>query len=154
MKIVQVIGWIFFSSIKFFLAPSAVYLSGYSFLETVIITIIGGMIGVFGFYYGGSAFFAWLSNRFYSSESKPKRVFNKKNRIIIRMKNAYGLYGLAVVTPCLLSIPIGSILAAKYYRHDRRTIPAFLAAVVFWSFALTTITSLFGPISCGEIMPF
>jgi len=154
MKIVQVIGWIFFSSVKFFLAPSAVYLSGYSYLETISITVLGGMIGVFGFYYGGSAFFAWFSNRFSSSSSKPKKVFNKKNRIIIRVKNAYGLFGLAALTPCLLSIPIGSILAAKYYRNDRRTIPAFLAAVVFWSFASTMITSLFGPITWSEMLSF
>jgi hypothetical protein len=154
MKIVQVIGWILFSSVKFFLAPSAVYISGYSYAETIIITIIGGALGVYGFYYGGSAFFAWFSNRFSSSSSKPKKVFNKKNRIIIRVKNTYGLFGLAVLTPCLLSIPIGSVLAAKYYRHDRCTIPAFLTAVVFWSFVLTTITSSFGPISWSEILSF
>lgn len=133
-----------FSSVKFLFAPSTVYLSGYSYFETILITIIGGAFGVFVFFYSGSYIFAYFNRRFPRKQKAKK--FNKRNRLLIRVKNTYGLYGLALISPCLISIPIGCLLAAKYFRHDRRTLPVFLTAVVFWSFVLTTITSLIGPV--------
>lgn len=140
----QVIGLILFSSVKFLFAPSTVYVLGYSIVETLSITISGGVIGVFSFFYTGSALFEWWNRRF--PPRTPKKTFRKRNRALIRIKNSYGLYGLALVSPCLISIPIGCLIAAKYFRNDRRTIPVFIGAVVFWSIVLTSITALIGPV--------
>lgn len=145
MEILRVVGLMLLSSVKFLFAPSTVYISGYSFLETILITVCGGTIGVFAFFYGGGVIFS-LFRRPPGEEKKKKKIFTKKNRVLIRIKNGYGLYGLALVSPCLISIPIGCLLAAKYFKHDKRTIPVFLAAVVFWSFVLTSITALIGPV--------
>jgi len=49
IEALQVIGFILFSSVKFFFAPSTVYLVGYSYFETVAITVTGGILGVFVF---------------------------------------------------------------------------------------------------------
>jgi hypothetical protein len=38
----------------------------------------------------------------------------------------------------LISIPIGSIIAAKYFRHDRRTLPVLLSSVLIWSVVLSS----------------
>lgn len=154
MEFVQILSWLLFSAIKFFLAPTAVFLSGYSYSETIAITITGGFMGVFAFFYGGGAIFQWIAMRFSSNKPVNKKIFSKKNRAIIRVKRSYGLFGLAFLTPCLFSIPIGTIIAAKYYRHDKRAIPAFLTSVVLWSVALTTMTSSFGPITWSDILPF
>lgn len=154
MEFVQVISWLIFSAIKFFLAPTAVYLSGYNILQTIAITVTGGFIGVLVFFYLGGAFFQWISSKFSSGKESPKKVFSKKNRVIIKVKRSYGLYGLAFLTPCLLSIPIGTIIGAKYYRNDKRAIPAFFAGVAFWSVSLTLMTSSFGPITWSDVLPF
>jgi len=146
MKVIQVVGLMLFSSVKFLFAPSTVYLSGYSFLQTVLITTGGGAFGVFVFFYSGRFIFAYITARFARRKGVKRKTFTRRNRLLIRVKNSYGLYGLALVSPCLISIPIGCFLAAKYFRHDRRTIPVFLLAVVFWSLVLTTVTSLIGPI--------
>jgi hypothetical protein len=154
MEVIQVLSWLLFSAIKFFLAPTAVFLSGYSYFETIAITITGGFIGVLAFFYGGGAFFQWISFRFSSDKPTTKKVFSKKNRVIIQVKRSYGLFGLAFLTPFLLSIPIGTIIAAKYYRDDKRAIPVFFASIIFWSVVLTTMTSSFGPITWSDILPF
>lgn len=145
IELLKILGLVAFSSVKFLFAPSTVYLSGYTFVETLIITTVGGVIGVFVFYYGGAYLFKLWNDRF-GGKSKPGSSFNKKNRFIIRIKNSYGIYGLALFSPCLISIPIGSLLAARYYRNDKRTLPAFLIAVVFWSITLTSITASIGPL--------
>ncbi|MBL0128889.1 MAG: hypothetical protein IPP83_15855 [Flavobacteriales bacterium] len=53
------------------------------------------------------------------------------------MKRSYGMFGLAVMPP-ILSIPITAVLAAKYFKHDRRTLPVLVSAVVVWSVVLST----------------
>jgi hypothetical protein len=54
------------------------------------------------------------------------------------LKHGWGLRGLAALTPILLSIPLGTILAAKYFRHDRRTVPLLLSSVLIWSVVLSS----------------
>lgn len=147
-EVLQVVGLALFSSVKFLFAPSTVYLSGYSYLETILITICGGVLGVFVFFKSGTFIFSkldrWIGRR------KKKKSFTKRNRTIVKLKNKYGLYGLALLSPCVISIPLGCILAAKYFAHDRRTIPFFITAVVFWSFVLTTFTAFIRPFFIGE----
>jgi len=43
--------------------------------------------------------------------------------------------------PPILSIPITAVIAAKYFHHDRRTLPVLLAAVSGWSVVLSTVWS-------------
>jgi len=81
---------------------------------------------------------------------RQRKVFTRRNRWIIRIKHGGGLKGLAVLTPLVLTIPVGSIIAARYFRHDRRTLPALLSSVViqamavsvFWNAVFNTAGSL------------
>lgn len=129
---------------KFMYAPAAIYLAGYSFFGSFLITSGGGFAGVIFFYKLGEAISRWWINRFPTKREKKK--FTKKNRIFINFRNKYGLYGLAIVTPCIISIPIGCFLAAKYYGTDKRMIPFLFVSVLIWAMTLTTITYLIGPI--------
>ncbi|GAB4381638.1 MAG: hypothetical protein Kow0075_13380 [Salibacteraceae bacterium] len=143
-EILKIAALVLFSSVKFLFAPSTVYLSGYNVWQTILITIIGGFLGVVVFYKGGSYIFAWWTRRF--GGGKATKKFNRRTRTLVKIKNKYGLYGLAFLSPCLISIPIGAVVAAKYFRHDNRTIPVFFSAVVFWSITLTMLTHLIGPL--------
>jgi hypothetical protein len=71
----------------------------------------------------------------------PTRIFTRSNRTIVRVKHRYGLIGLAAIAPPTLSIPITAIIAAKYFRHDRRTLPTLLASVLIWSVVLSAAWS-------------
>ncbi|MEX2595803.1 MAG: hypothetical protein WEC59_02655 [Salibacteraceae bacterium] len=144
LELLRIIGFVLFSSVKFLFAPSTVYLSGYSYFETIAITITGGVIGVLVFFYTGAKMFAFLNERF--KRSRPKKAFSRRNRMLIKLKSSWGLIGLAVLSPSFISIPFGSLIAAKYFRHDKRTMPLMLAAVVFWSITLTSLTALIGPL--------
>ena len=138
------IGLILIAATKFLYAPTSVYLAGYGFFETLLITSLGGIAGVYVFYRLGSVISRWWANRFPSKFDKKK--FTKKNRVIINFRSKYGLYGLAFVTPCIISIPIGCFLVAKYYANDKSAMPILMASVLFWSLTLTSLTFLLGPI--------
>lgn len=119
---------------------------GFGFLPTWLITTSGGCTGVLLFYYASG----WFMQRAQRSRARrhakgrsSRRVFTRTNRTIIRVKRAQGLSGLAFLTPVLISIPIGAVLAAKYFRHDRRTVPIMLSAVAIWGLVFTTFWQFF-----------
>jgi membrane protein YqaA with SNARE-associated domain len=142
-EILKIGGLMAFSGIKFFFAAPAVIFSGYSFLETVLITTGGGVAGTLIFFYFGE-WIRHLIKRLPNRNNRPvKRLFTKKNRRLVYIKAHYGLIGLAALTPCLLSIPIGSMLAARYFDHNKKTLPVMLASVFLWSLILTSFYTLF-----------
>jgi len=130
-------GLLLLSAIKFFLAPTASILAGFGFWETIVITIIGGFIGYFAFYSFGTYIQAAIQKLI---RKKRKLRINKRNRLIVKVKSKYGLVGLALLSPCLFSIPLGALLASIYFRKDRKTSLYFLCSIVIWSFVLTFLS--------------
>jgi uncharacterized membrane protein len=100
------------------------------------------------FYLTGSRVLEWFRirhvKRLLHRQTKglsPKRIFTRTNRTIVGVKHKYGLIGLAAIAPPTLSIPITAVLAAKYFRHDRHTLPTLLVSVLIWSVVLSVAWS-------------
>ncbi len=136
-----------FSSVKFFFAVPAIVFAGYSFIECVLISSLGGLAGFFVFYYIGELkfirkyfgmFMDWVF-RILGIEriQKEKKKFTRMNRLIVKIRGKYGLIGLAILTPSIFSIPLGSLLAARYYDKNRSTIPYMVTSIILWSLVLT-----------------
>lgn len=142
-QILKLIGWTAFCGVKFFFAIPAVVAVGYSFWQTVSMAIVGGLTGFFLFFYFGELLKVLWRKLFNAKEGKVKKKFTKKNRLIINIKGKYGLIGLALLTPSVLSIPLGSILAGRYFDEDRRTIPYMIISIVAWAFVLSIFYHLF-----------
>lgn len=78
--------------------------------------IIGGIIGIVLFTYLGGYMQDYLVKKF------PKRFgrrFTSSNRFLVRIKQKFGLGGIAALTPIVLSIPVG-VLFALALTHDKR----------------------------------
>ncbi len=134
--------------VKFLFAGLVSYGMGHGFVETLIYMAMGSCAGMLLFYFSGKGLLEWFRQR-YVRRSKarmlqglmPKPVFTRTNRMIVRIKHRYGIIGLAAFAPPTLSIPITALLAAKYFRHDRRTLPALLGSVLVWSVILSVAWS-------------
>lgn len=137
LEISKIAGLLLLSALKFFLAPSTTVYAGYSFLETLIITFSGGAIGFVLFFRFGTLISNFLQK---FRKKKQRKRFSRSKRMLVKIKVKYGLWGLALLTPCLLGVPLGAFLASAYYAHDRRTIPAFLASLFLWSGFLTLLS--------------
>ncbi len=151
------------SAIKFMVAAPASYLFGYSYLHTILNTTIGGWIGVLIFYYLGRYIFSHFSfwkklvRRFYRrvtggsfkaglikiNQVETPKVFTRRNRWIIKIRNRYGFPGLIILTPVLLSIPLGTFLIVRYYSYRRGKLGWLTLSVVAWSVILSTFINLF-----------
>ena len=140
LELSKIFGLLVFSTLKFFFAPSMALLDGHGILETILIHVSGGYIGFVLFFFAGKFIVSWWRSIF---KPKKKKLFNKRNRLIIKIKSKYGLLGIAVLTPLILSIHVGAILASYYFPRAQKTLPIFFACIVIWSFILTSGWSLF-----------
>lgn len=148
---------IFLSAVKFLIAAPVSYVFGFSYLHTLINTMTGGLLGVLFFF-----FLSRILIRIYMTHSpgvirkiekitgvnfgttrSHKVSFTKRKRMIIKIRNRFGYAGIVILTPILLSIPIGTFLATKYYSKKPNLLAMLSLSVVVWSLVLTSITALF-----------
>jgi hypothetical protein len=84
----------------------------------------------------GKIFLSWFNPRH-------KPVFSLRNRMIIRVKKSYGLWGIVIATPVFLSIPVGAFIASHYYSKDKRVIGYMLISIIGWGVILSSVMLLF-----------
>lgn len=157
-KLIQVV---IISGVKFLFAPLISIGYGFNYLQTVLFTTAGGIMGILFFYF----FSKWIiiqytkycpivfsyftgekvdkAKKILNCDQPSKKKFTRKNKIIISLRNRYGLFGIILLTPVLLSIPIGAFLAQKYYSKKANILLYMSISVIFWSLSISTIFFLF-----------
>lgn len=136
------------SAIKFLFAPS-IGLHGFDFpiWETILICSAGGVTGVTFFYLFADFLMDRSRNKKLERERKMReaghviinKFHSKGKRRTIRIKQRFGLIGIALVTPCIISIPIGSILAARFFKNKKKVLTAMYLSVFLWAVLLTLL---------------
>lgn len=133
LKIISVIG---ISSVKHtFGGIPLAYVYGYNYLQVALLTATGSTLGVLFYIFLSKYLFQCFRYIIPEPKDKPdRRIFTAKNRWIVKIKRKWGLYGIAFLTPPLLSIPIGTTIAASIYKDKRKVFFFLLASILFWSF--------------------
>lgn len=143
---VQIALTILFSSFKFAATfPLVVLQFNFSFVETILWTNVGGIAGIYFFAYLSEKILAWWKRTFRRSdrhiladEQQEKKIFTRKNRRIVRIKQKYGLIGIALTTPLLLSIPVGVFLVVRYYNTSKKKFLYLIVSNLIWSVIYTS----------------
>lgn len=137
------------ATFKFMLAPLSGLGLGLSFLIAMLTSFVGATLS--------SAVFYFMSEYFLQRSAQKKLAktqaegyqpkFSKKkwvvNRTIIKIKLGIGQIGLCFLAPLFLSIPIGTIICAKFFGKKKTTYPIIVIGVAVNSFLLTLVSSLF-----------
>jgi len=142
---INILLTILFSSVKFAMTfPVAVMQFEFSFFETLLWTNVGGILGIYFFAFLSDKLIAWWNRNFRKSGTKgspdassDKKIFTKRNRRIISLKQKYGLLGIALSTPIVLSIPLGTFLVVRYYRSSQTKFLYLIASNLAWSIVYT-----------------
>lgn len=137
----------FLATFKFMFAPFTGSGLGLSFWETYFTSVAGGSISAAFFYFSSELIIKYSHakkvRKIEELERKNlpipyKKKFTRTNRFIIRLKRTLGIYGICFWGPFFLSVPIGSILAAKFYGKLKKTYPL----IVLGMFINATITTI------------
>jgi len=138
----EIFSVILTSSVKFFAGPILAKSLGFSYLNTVIVSSVGGVVGVFVFFNLGTRIVNFFPN-FFKPIKKKKRVFTKKNKFFVNVIRNYGLFGLSIFTPVLISIPVGAFLAARFFQDQKNTALLIMSiSVVLWSVSISSFLFL------------
>lgn len=141
----------FFGTTKFLLAPFiGINGFGLSIFETYITVSLGGIFGATLFFYLGNklmdiSFKKKLKKiEKLKAEGKPlPKIMTKTNKTIIKVKHGFGIWGLAFLTATFISIPVGSIICAKFYHHNKMSIFIIYFFVLVNALILSFIASSF-----------
>lgn len=132
------IGFFGFSMIKFLFTPFGGPKAGLSFIETYVVCVAGALLSAAIFYFSSEFFLirAHKKRKELIRKSietgiplKQKKKFTKTNKLIVRIKHKLGIIGVAFYAPLFLSIPIGTIITAKFYGKEKRTFPLIILGI-------------------------
>ncbi len=141
------------ASVKFFWATPYAYLFHLNKVETLVSIQLGGLLGFLFFY----SFFSFLLKelkllwplvyfitprifkvRFERWRERRRAAkltaskFTGRNKMIAKIRRKYGMFGIVILTPVLLSIPVGAFLGTKYFHNRKGFIPMMLLSIFVW----------------------
>ncbi len=143
---------VFFTASTKFLVSPFVGINGFglSVIETFLITSSGGIFGAILFYSLGGKLIKSSQKRALLKNKKLKeagkslpKVMTTTNKLIVKTKHLFGIWGLAFLTASILSIPIGSIICVKFYRHKKSTLFIISFLILINALLLSLMANLF-----------
>jgi hypothetical protein len=132
-------------------APLAGPDANLSFFETYFVCVAGALFSSCIFYFMSEIFLKKAAKKRTELrlgalekgiELPRKNKFTKTNKFIVRMKMRFGIYGISMFAPLLLSIPLGTIVAAKFYGKERKTFFIIMLGIVLNGFLTTGLAFL------------
>jgi hypothetical protein len=127
----DIIVWFLVASVKFVIAVTKLLvISNRAWYWDMLIVMAGGTFGVLIFTFLGAAISKKLEKYNFF---KMKR---SKLRKLIKIKNGYGLIGIAFITPVIISIPVGCIISSAFENDRNRILRLQISSVLIWSLVL------------------
>jgi len=149
--LLKIINVFLLATVKYFYTPMYAFIIGLGFFETLLTVWIGGVSGFFAFYYISNILIlsarvlkpviikhtpesvlsrlrSWKHQR--AQKRKGRKKFSKRNKLVVKTRNKYGLWGICLLTPVLLSIPLGAFLLRKYYHSEKKAIPVMIFTIL------------------------
>jgi hypothetical protein len=70
---------------------------------------------------------------------KPKKIFTRMNKFLVKIKKTFNIYIFTLIAPLFLSIPLGSIVCAKFYGHKKKTFPLMVLNMAIYGIVMSLI---------------
>lgn len=128
------------SMVKFIFGPVGGYTVGLNLLTTILTTVAGMMTVVVAIAFFGD----WVRKKILNRYFPNRKRFSERNRKFVTIWRKYGIIGVAILTPLILTPLGGSLLAVSFGSpRDKLMVYMFISASV-WSVALSFAVYLFG----------
>ena len=138
-EVLKAVSVFLLSMLKFILGPMTGFALGLHFVTSTLATIAGMMMSVTLFTYFGEWIRALVLRTFY--RNRPK--FSRRSRRIAAWRK-YGLTGIALLTPLLLTPIGGTLLAVGATRSKGRILAAMAVSATAWSLIFNGVIYFFG----------
>ena len=103
------------------------------------VALAGGITGIFVYTFFGEKISIW-----WKSKRKPKPfTFNKRKRILVKVKQDYGLAGIALLSPVIISIPVGCIISYSMSEDKFKIMRFQFVSLLIWTLVFLGISLSF-----------
>ncbi len=132
-------------SVKFLFAASIVSTTALTPIEIAISTGLGALLS-FNVFYWSSGFFMRIAKEkqiraIHNGTYKKKNTFTKLNKLMVNTKKSKsGFWLICLFAPLFLSVPVGTIIVAKFYRQHRLTYPVAMISLSVMAFVLAYLS--------------
>ena len=146
--IIKLIVGLLLCSVKFgVMFVPTIRVNGYNFIESILFGLAAGFLGNLVFIYAGEYLNKGIDRGLdYLRGNKPRKIkkkFTKSTRRLVKVKSKYGLFGIALLSPLFISIPIGAFIAVRYYHNKRKIMLYMMASVATWTLLFSSANLLF-----------
>lgn len=145
-EILKAIPIYFSSMIKFIFGPAGGYAVGLNLVTTVLATVGGMMTVVVGFTYFGEFIRKRVNLPFFKQRGAK---FTERNRRFVSIWKKYGLFGVAALTPLILTPIGGTLLALSFGTPRNKLIIYMFVSAAVWAVFFSSIIYFFG----NEVLP-
>ncbi|MBC6401540.1 MAG: hypothetical protein GDA37_11135 [Ekhidna sp.] len=122
------------SGLKFILGPAFGAAYDLPLIAIILLTAFGMMTTIYSF-----TFFGYDIRRFASRFRRNSKVFTGRNRKFVSIWRRYGLIGVCLLTPLLLSPPVGGLLTSLLETNKQKLIKWMWISALGWSVILSTM---------------
>jgi hypothetical protein len=139
----QIISVTLVCTIKFIIGLGMALAYNFSPITFYLTTVGGGMVGVFIYLY------LWdfiLLIKAKLVKPKPHIIhikINKNIRKMVHFSRTWGIYGIALVTPTIISMPVGTLICRAIEKNKWHIKLVMFVSLSFWSLLIITLQYLF-----------
>jgi len=100
------------------------------------VALAGGITGIVVYTFFGEKISIW-----WKSKRKPKPFsINKRKRILVKVKQDYGLAGIALLSPVIISIPVGCIISYSMSEDKFKIMRFQFVSLLIWTLVFLGIS--------------
>ena len=143
-EILRAIPVYFSSMLKFIFGPLGGYAARLNLVTTILTTVAGMMTVVFLFTFFGEWMREKVFRRKVFSRFKRKKVSVERAQKLERLWKRYGLLGVALLTPIILTPIGGTVLAVSSGSPKDKIIFYMFVSASFWSVVFSMAIYFFG----------
>lgn len=144
-ELLRAIPVYFSCMLKFIFGPLGGYAAGLNLVTTILTTVAGMMTVVFLFTFFGE----WMGEKVFNGKFfkrfKPRQVTKERAQKLEKIWRRYGLVGVALLTPIILTPLGGTLLAVSSGSPKDKIIFYMFVSASFWSVAFSMTIYFFGP---------
>jgi len=127
-------------TVKVIFGPTLSYAAGLHFITAVTVTAGGMMTSVTAFTFFGE----WLRMKILKRWISSRKKFSPGNRRIVMVWKKFGLAGIAVLTPLMLTPIGGTVLAVSLGAPRDKILLYMMVSSLIFSFSFSALIYLFG----------
>jgi hypothetical protein len=131
------------SAVKYLIGVFTAIGTNLNFIETLLCTVGGGMVGVVVYLYLWDGIL-FLYHKIRPPQPKVHKPVGKNRRRLLKFIIKYEIVGIVILTPVLLSVPVGTILAAAFEENKWKIKRYMFFSFLGWTLLTYGLYALLG----------